>query len=445
VFTKQAYPAGDYPNGVAIADLNGDGIPDVVAADYYAPLSTGTWSSTVAVLLGTGGGALAPAVLYDTGTNSNAVAIGDLDGDGKLDLAVSAFLDRSVRILRGAGDGSFGAPHVTRIGDGPVSMAAGDLDRDGRLDLVVAERVGVAALLGNGDGSFRRSVVAAGSPAFVALADVNADGKLDLVWSDWFAATVTVYLGNGDGTFTAKPSFAAGDTGPGGIAVGDLNGDGKADLVVTTDSGASVFLGNGDGTFVAGAPVALLAVMGPAAVSVALVDVDLDGKLDLVAGGFDLYVARGNGDGTFQAATAKGVYTVNGLLVADVNGDGAPDVAAACPTVYSGPKVSVFPNQAGVLGYSVSTPGPADPSAIAAGDLDGDGKLDVAVTGGLSGDLLEVLLGRGDLTFPRTETLHVGDGAVDVVLGDFDGDGRLDAAVLSRFDDSVRILPNRCP
>ncbi len=545
VFTSQAYPAGDYPNGVAVADLNGDGIPDVVAADYYAPLSTGTWSATVAVLLGTGGGTLAPAVLYDTGTNSTAVAIGDLDGDGKLDLAVanladgnpadvamlhgkgdgtftflaslptgskaydvllvdlngdgrldivapaygsasasvflggaagaftaeaygvgggptaavpgdfdgdgkldlavSSFLDRSVRILRGAGDGSLGAPHVTRIGDSPASMAAGDLDRDGRLDLVVAEWAGVAALLGNGDGSFRRSVVAAGAPAFIALADVNADGKPDVLWSDWFAATVTVHLGNGDGTFTARPSFAAGDTGPDGIAVGDLNGDGKADLVVTTDSGASVFLGNGDGTFAAGSRVAMVATVRPAAVSVALVDLDGDGKLDLVAGGFDLYVARGNGDGTFQAATAKGVYDVYDLLVTDVNGDGAPDVAAACPAVYTGPRVSVFPNQAGVLGYSVSTPGPADPSAIAAGDLDGDGKPDFAVTGGLAGDLLEVLLGRGDLTFPRTETLHVGDGVVDVVLGDFDGDVRLDAAVLSRFDDSVRVLTNRCP
>jgi hypothetical protein len=544
-FTGQAYPAGDYPSAVAIADLNGDGIPDVVAADFYAPLSTGTWAATVAVLLGTGGGALASAKLYDTGTNSNAVAIGDLDGDGKPDLAVAnladsnpadvavlhgkgdgtftylaslptgsqaydvrladldgdgrldivapaygsasasvflggaagaftggafavgggptaavpgdfdgdglpdlavaAFLDRSVRILRGAGDGSFGAPRVTRIGDGPRSMAAGDLDRDGTLDLVVAEWAGVSALLGSGDGGFRRSVVAAGSPTFVALADLNADGRLDVAWSDWVAATVTVALGNGDGTFTVKPSFAAGDTGPGGLAVGDLDKDGKVDLVVTTDSGAMVFLGRGDGTFTAGALVALLATMRPAARRVALVDLDGDGRLDLVAGGFDLYLAQGNGDGTFQAATTRGAYGVNDFLIADLNGDGAPDVAAAFPTVYTGPRVGVFPNQAGALGYSVSTAGPADPSAIASGDLDGDGRLDVAVTGGLAGDLLEVLLGRGDLTFPRTETLHAGDGVVDVVLGDFDGDGRLDAAVLSRYDDSVRVLPNRCP
>lgn len=103
----------------------------------------------------------------------------------------------------------------------------------------------------------------------------------------------------------------------------------------------------------------------------------------------------------------------------------------------------MFPNQSGALGYSTSTPGLTEPTGIAAGDLDGDGKVDLAVTGATS--LLEVFLGKGDLTFPRTETVSVGGGAYDVVLGDFDGDGRLDAAVLSGYNAAVRVLHNACP
>src|SRR5439155_1608676 len=156
---QPSLPVGNNPSSVAVADVNGDGIPDVLAAnkgDYVAG------SSTVSVLLGTGKGAFAPQTSLQTGFGPQSLMAADLNSDGQPDLAITNFNDDSVSVLLGNGDGAFRAPQAFPAGDGPISLAAGDVNGDGRPDLVVADfnpdrdkRFFLDVLLGNGDGSFQ--------------------------------------------------------------------------------------------------------------------------------------------------------------------------------------------------------------------------------------------------------------------------------------------------
>src|SRR5207249_4538255 len=226
-----------------------------------------------------------------TGSRAFSVALGDVNGDGKLDLVTANYGANSVTVLLGNRDGTFtaAAGSPVAVGSCPYSVAVGDVNGDGKLDLTTVNSGSnnVTVLLGNGDGTF---TAPGGSPAvgsnsvFGALGDVNGDGKLDLVTANYGSNNVTVLLGNGNGTFTAASgSPVTVGFAPNSVALGDVNGDGKLDLVVANgDSNTlTVMLGIGDGTFTAaaGSPVAV----GSGPHSVALGDLNGDGKLDLVA------------------------------------------------------------------------------------------------------------------------------------------------------------------
>lgn len=187
----------------------------------------------------------AAAAHYAAGTQLYSVAISDLNGDGRLDLAVANFLSNNVSVLLGNGNGTF-APQVNyAAGAAPQSVAIGDLNGDGRLDLTVVNgnspSASVSVLLGNGNGTFAPQVVypVGVQPRSVAIGDLNADGRPDLAVANYNSNTVSVLLGNGDGTFAAPVSFTEGDR-PSGIAAGDLNGDGRPDLVVANYWGNNV-------------------------------------------------------------------------------------------------------------------------------------------------------------------------------------------------------------
>lgn len=350
-------PAAQYSSGglisgaIAVADVNGDGKPDLLVANYF---------NTIGVLLGNGDGTFQPVVLYDSGPGTYAVAVGDINNDGYVDLVVAnqtigATATSGVSVLLGNGDGTFQPPVVHDAGSGKgVAIAVADLNHDGKLD-VVAVNWGsiVAVLLGNGDGTLQPVVqydcgVDCDS---ITIADVNGDGKPDLlVGTD---LTVAVMLGNGDGTFQPKVEYSAwivGDypVGIGGITVADVNGDTKADVVAAsqgsgnssppgsmfpTRGSVAILLGNGDGTF---HPAVNYDSGGYTAFSTGVADVNGDGKLDLVVTNFGLTpgpvgsigVLLGNGDGTFQPAITY--YSGGGfafsLVIADLNADGRPDV-----------------------------------------------------------------------------------------------------------------------
>ncbi len=347
----------DYSSGgvgayaVAVGDVNGDGNSDLVVANQSADSSGGNGS--VGVLLGSGDGTFRAAVAYPSGGyQTEAVALADVNLDGKLDLVVTSCCGARgvVGVLLGNGDGTF-QPVMTYDSGGlyALTVAVADVNRDGKPDLVVANAnsLSLGVLLGNGDGTFQTAVAyGAGGIDFtssVAVGDVNGDGNPDLLAvnedSTNLNSSIAVLLGNADGTFQTAVPYSSGGTGADSVAVADVNGDGKLDLVVANcgssacNSGGGVvgvLLGNGDGTF---QPAVAYSSGGSATnISVAIADVDGDGKPDLICANDSglAGVLLGNGDGTFQTAvTYSAGAGSQSMAAADVNKDGKVDLLVA--------------------------------------------------------------------------------------------------------------------
>ena len=280
--------------------------------------------------------------------HAHGLAIGDLNGDNIVDLSTADAGCGQVTILLGNGDGTFRAGgNFATDGNGvfaPYSVAVGDFNSDGKLDLAVANELmnTLSVLLGNGDGTFEAHIDYATVPDSrqVATGDFNGDGRLDLVVSSGSDNEVSVLLGNGDGTFQPQSQYPVNGTDHAFLMVADLNNDGKPDLAVQEISGSvSVLLGNGDGTFRMGGSYPT----GGHTASVAAADFNGDGILDLVTPNYyssNLSLLRGNGDGTFQAPVnyAAG-YGARGVAVGDFNGDGRLDLAVGNQFVES---ISIF-------------------------------------------------------------------------------------------------------
>ncbi|HTZ98378.1 MAG TPA: choice-of-anchor tandem repeat GloVer-containing protein [Terriglobales bacterium] len=360
-----AYDSGAEAVGVAIADINGDGKADLLVANCGASCNA---DGNVGVLLGNGDGTFQPVVNYSSGgIGTRTVVPADVNGDGKIDLVVSnecadtACEYGSVGILLGNGDGTFQTV-VTYSSGGYAAffVAVADLNHDGKPDLVVANNCTnrgncdgtIGVLLGNGDGTFQPAITysSAGYNAeSLMIADVNNDGKPDVVVGNTCAdstcenGSVGILLGNGNGTFEMAVAYGSGGHGTLSVAVADLNADGNPDIAVADEGTASnglvgVLLGNGDGTF---QTAVNYDSGGQTAYSVAIADVNGDGKPDLVAanyGSSSVGVLLGNGDGTFQAAVSYGSGAQSDVYVAvsDLNGDGKPDIAVANECASSG-------------------------------------------------------------------------------------------------------------
>jgi hypothetical protein len=350
----QSYAAGSYPLSVAVGDFNGDGIPDLAVANQGTYPSYN--DSSVSVLLGQGDGTFLPAVNYPGGAGRRSVAVGDFNGDGKLDLAVAGYgryqddygywhnADETVRVLLGQGDGTFLPAQAFPAGYSPQSVAVGDFNGDGKQDLAVANYTingTVSVLLGKGDATFlpAQAFPVGSSPRSVAVGDFNGDGKLDLAVANLgtfpsYNGGVSVLLGQGDGTLLPAVNYAAGIQ-PESVAVGDFNGDGIPDLAVAhlgtypsySDSGVSILLGKGDGTFLPAVNYA--AGSGP--VSVAVGDFNCDGWPDL--------------------AVANVISNDVSILLNDATWPGGPSRARAglshpsVPEPLPPPAVRPFPNQ----------------------------------------------------------------------------------------------------
>jgi hypothetical protein len=283
---KTNYPTGDGPSFVAVGDVTGDGRLDIVTAN--------TTANTVSVLAGNGDGSFSAPVDYPTGLGPNWVALGDVNGDGRLDIVATSAEDSSpgvVSVLLAKAGGKFAAHVDYAVGAYPHSVALGDLNGDGNLDMVVVNwsvlgAGSMSVLMGKGDGSFRAAVdhTAGVDPNSVVLADLNGDGKLDIVAAN-YPSVVTVWLGNGDGTFAAMAGYSTGENTQ-SVAVGDIDGDGKLDIVVAEPiaQAVGVLLGNGDGTFADEIRYAVKAD------SLALGDVNNDGRLDVVTAAYEYWV-----------------------------------------------------------------------------------------------------------------------------------------------------------
>ena len=287
---------------------------------------------------------------------------------------------------------------------------------------------------------FARADYDARRPMSIAAGDFNGDGKLDLIFTNSSENSVTVLLGNGDGSFGRRVTTPAGER-PERIAVGDFNGDGKLDVALThmMSRDLRILKGNGDGSFSAGPTYPL----DGRARSVEATDLNGDGKLDLVVAASAaerLKVFFGNGDGTFRM---EGDYEaekdVSSIAVGDFNQDGRLDIATGDYLVGTGRFVSVYLRNAdGSFGSRIKSPCGTGPLWITSADLNNDGKLDL-VTADFQGTV-SVLLGKGDGTFDLRPLLKAGDANGFVQIADMDRDGRLDLVVLSEHSDDVSIL-----
>jgi hypothetical protein len=434
--TPGVFATGAYPVSAAVGDFNRDGSPDLAVANLNG--------DTVSILLGNGNGTFGTQTTYATGDYPAAVIAEDFNGDNKLDLAVAdSNCDAAgtcsatgfVSVLLGNGNGTF-QPHVQYAsGSGPQALLAADFNRDGRLDLAVANarENTVSVFIGQGDGTFgtRNDQSTGGtSPSSVVTADFNGDSNTDVAVANQGSNTVTVSLGNEDGTFQSPQSFATGRS-PAIIAVADFNGDSKLDLAVTNslDNTVSILLGNGDGTFQP--QTAVPAGTGPQ--GILAVDFNGDSKVDLTVANFvdnTVWVLLGNGNGTFQAPVtlATGANPIS-LAAADFNLDGKLDLAVANQGANT---VSVLLGIGdGTFTSGVQYPTGATPSLVAAADFNMDGKPDLAVVN--AGDnTLSILKGKGDGTFGARANYATGNNPASVTVGDFNGDGIPDVAVANK-------------
>ena len=319
-----------------------------------------------------------------------AFAVGDFNGDGKLDLVVGNE-NNEVVIVLGKGDGTFTAPNLVASGHMPSAIAVGDFNGDGILDLAVTSFDGtLEILLGNGDGTFTPKaslVISTEVPYAIAVGDFNGDGNLDLAVALSVNDQVAIFLGNGDGTFTLSPLSPSTGQSPMLIAVSDFNRDGKLDLVTGNEksNNMTILLGNGDGTFTpAPSPAPIPGITGLVDFSLAVGDFNQDGIPDLAVPvpTEGLMIFRGNGDGTFATPSILSTSGTDPIAVAlgDFNADGFLGVAAAN---LASSNVAFFLGKSGGTFLDVVPPTPTggSPGLMAAGDFNGDGRLDVITTG----------------------------------------------------------------
>lgn len=336
------HPAGSRPSALAVADLNGDGYADIAVPNHNL--------ATVSVLLNSGAGTFPNRASYPVGAVPEDVVIHDLDLDEIPDLAVANFNSGTVSVLLGKGDGTFRAATSYQASSTPRAIAVGDVNNDGIPDIAAAnDNTGtLSVLLGNGDGSFQSpfNFGALRNAYDVALSDVNSDGKLDaIVGGRTPDVRVGVMEGLGDGTFSGPVLYAA----PGHIwslVPADLNTDGHPDIVVCNydNNTVSILRNTGAGLFAA----AVNYPVGGRPQDVVVRDVTGDGRADLLVvntAGDNLSLLRGVGDATFLPAIAYAVSPAGSSPLAiaapDLNNDGRPDVVTAN---FDGGTISVLLN-----------------------------------------------------------------------------------------------------
>lgn len=473
--TWVGYDVGRAPTAVAAGDFNADGAVDVAwARDAFADFGDPDFTNSVEVSMNLGEGSLDQARGFPAVEQSTDIATADLDGDDDLDLAVSARDSSSVgdRVDLYLNDGTGDFTHSTAVGgEGPESIELGDLDGDGDVDIVLPnywaydeedpEAGTVSVLLNNGDATFAPEVryQVGWRQQDVRVGDVDGDGLVDLVAireaSDGLGdpeVAVLVLSGNGDGTFTedADPQIIVlpGDCCPGTptFQLGDLDGDGDLDAATGAISYGhnAVFLNDGSGVF----EVAIYDLFGSQAVRLADLDDDDDLDLASVGGGGGVagsaYVQRNNGDGTL--GEPEEIRTSNnplGLDVADIDGDGRPDLAVASRDTGTG--VVHRQHDDGTFAAPPSGTLFAPSVDVAPGDVDGDGDVDVAATGVEdSVDVIRILDNDGTGDLSQTSIVRYEDAGSrltrSVSLDDLDGDDDVDLSWLVNQYSFFRIV-----
>lgn len=417
---------------VTIADLNKDGIPDLVFGGD-AP------QALICVLLGNGNGTFqSPIVTQFTPAGdvyaniTSVIGVADFNGDGAVDLAAADVMNNAVYVLLGNNTGSFTLKSTLFNGGGPAKVLTYDLNGDGHPDIIAQGVFGAEATvyLGIGDGTFQFGVSYSGPQHISAmfLQDMDGDGHPDLVVTD-FTGAIDILHGNADGTFASTSSGGSSVSGPAAnlVAVFDFNSDGILDFATAGSNGISILLGKGSLTY--GPPVPYSGSATP--ISAVIADFNGDGHEDfaeIAPGGIALIL--GAPGGTLESADLYDLGApLSGVVIADFNGDGVPDIAVNAPG--SSPKI--LP---GLGGGKFSIPGTSRGSQgslapyMWTGDFNGDGHADLLYTGISPGG--RVFFGKGNGTFSAAATITLPDMPQTGVtaIGDFNNDATTDFAEL---------------
>jgi hypothetical protein len=427
---QRMFPGGLGEAAMVAGDFDGDGKPDVVTAN--------SGDNTVSLLRGNGDGTFHQPLRYVAGINPQAIATGDFNGDGKPDIAIASEIVLGIQIFSGNGDGSLKPPVKIATDMDVFEVAVADLNHDGIPDLIATGEINngivIRVLPGRSDGSFGPPIDRPGLVSIfggLAMADFNGDGFPDVATiGGSFTASgmfLHIYFNNGDGSLRDPVDTPLGFQ-AGGIAVGDFNHDGKPDVVVGRNNNfiignIAVLLGNGDGTFQNSANFT-------AGGSLAVGDFNHDGIQDFVALP-DLFL--GNGDGTFRQF--KGTLTVNGLFnqggfphIADMDGDGLPDIVVA-----QSDRLTVFLNNGNGTFKPPAVFNTGGAWDLVLADFDSDGLPDIATTGAGLNETVALLLNNGSGT-PQTRDFRLALNTQSIaVMAGQSGNGTISVTALGTF------------
>jgi hypothetical protein len=441
---------GSGPCSVAVGDFNNDGQSDIVVTNY--------WAYNIGLFLGYGYGLFSNPTTFSTGNDSEpyAVDIGDFNNDNQLDIVVANFASDNLGVFLGYGDGTFSSQVIysTGSGSGPHSVATGDVNNDSRLDIVVANfwTNNVGIFLGHGDGTFSNQTTYStdydSRPSSVDVGDFNNDSRLDIIVANYWAGTVSLFLGYGNGAFSSQITFSTGSSsGPWSITIGDFNNDSRLDVAIANrwSDNLGVFVGYGNGSFSSQITYSTGSDSSPW--SVAVGDLNGDGHSDIAVANYGtsnvgLYIGYGNGNFTTQQTlSTASPSSPRSVAVGDFNNDGRLDITVANYWannigIFLGDGNGTFSSQT-----TYNTGAGSAPSSIAVGDFNNDSRLDIVVANSGTNNI-GVCLGYGDGTFASQTTFSTGYNSWPnvIAVGDFNNDDQLDIVVANSETKNVNIF-----
>jgi hypothetical protein len=442
--------SGSYPWGIAVADFNKDSCLDIVVCNY--------WGSTIGIFLGFGNGTFSSQTTYSTGIYSGpqAIDVGDFNNDRQLDIVVGNSYDQNIGIFLGYGDGTFSSQTTFSTGSNsnPLSIAVADFNNDSRLDIVLADfwAASIDLFFGYGDGTFSDVITystgSSSSSASVAVGDFNNDGRLDVAVANSATDNIGVLFGNGNGTFSSQITFSTGSgSKPYALAIGDFNNDNQLDIAIANfgNNNLGVLLGCVNGTFFS--QLTYSTGDGSQPFFMAVGEFNNDSRLDIVVANFatdSVGVFLGYVSESFLSAPAYSTgfsSQPTSVAVGDFNHDTRLDIVVANNgtdnvMVLFGSGYGTFVSQAMYsTGYS------SHPCWVAVGDFNNDSRLDIVVANSGTNNV-GVFLGNGTGTFSSQITYSTGLGSqpYSVAVLDFDNDTRLDIAVANYGTNNVGVL-----